>query len=123
VLTGNENSQQDYVRDRGENPAIAVDAAGWVIEVHDSGGGDLWLWTGQVEATGEIRWHHHAQYEHGSRNAGLLIPGFSMTGHTAIRSAELGRVDITTCHRGGQLKISEGVLGPPRNCVCMARGG
>ena len=50
VLSGDEETRLAYVRDPGHNPAVAINAAGRVVEVHDSGGGELWYWTGEVSS-------------------------------------------------------------------------
>ncbi len=65
VLSGNEESRQLYKRDRGYNPAVAINESGTVIEVHDSGSGTLWYWTGQMTSQGQVEWKHHGQYDTG----------------------------------------------------------
>ena len=79
VLSGHEGTRHAYVRDPGHNPAVAVNAAGQVVEVHDSGGGDLWYWTGEFSSPGRVRWHRHGRYDSGQRpavalaDAGLVV--------------------------------------------------
>lgn len=81
VLTGDEDGQLAYRRDRGLDPAIAINDLGQVIEVHqsESNSDDMWLWTGQVQADGSIQWMHHADYDTGNapavaiNNDGLII--------------------------------------------------
>lgn len=81
VLTGDEDGQLAYRRDRGLDPAIAINDHGQVVEVHqsESNSDDMWLWTGQVEADGSIRWMHHADYDTGNapsvaiNNDGLIV--------------------------------------------------
>jgi len=72
VLSGDEETRLGYVRDPGHNPAIAVNAAGRVVEVHDSGSGDLWYWTGEFTAPRRVRWHRHGRYDIGQRPAVAL---------------------------------------------------
>ena len=72
VLSGHEPTRVAYVRDRGHNPAVAVNAAGHVVEVHDSGGGDLWYWTGELTAPRQVRWRRHGRYDTGQRPAVAL---------------------------------------------------
>ncbi|MGD8604622.1 MAG: hypothetical protein PVF49_08620, partial [Anaerolineales bacterium] len=68
VLTGSTDNRLNYLRDRGFSPAVAMNALGQVIEVHDSGDGDLWYWTGQLEG-GQVRWHRHGRYGSGKQPA------------------------------------------------------
>ena len=65
VLSGDAGNRRAYVRDPGHNPAVAVDAAGRIVEVHDSGDGDLWYWTGEFISATEVRWHRHGWYDTG----------------------------------------------------------
>jgi hypothetical protein len=69
VLSGDEGTRMGYRRDRGADPAIALDAAGRVVEVHDSGGGELWYWTGEIIADGSVVWHGHGRYDTGQKPA------------------------------------------------------
>ena len=81
VLTGSDDGQLDYRRDRGDEPAIAIDGSGRVIEVHGSptNPDDLWLWTGQIQEDGRVHWLHHEQYDTGQKaaialnDAGLVV--------------------------------------------------
>jgi hypothetical protein len=79
VLSGSEETRLGYVRDPGHNPAVALNSAGHVVEVHDSGGGDLWYWTGEFVAPGRVRWRRHGRYDTGQRpavalnDAGLVV--------------------------------------------------
>jgi hypothetical protein len=74
VLSGNEDAQLAYRRDRGVQPAIAINGSGQVIEVHNSeaNGDDLWLWTGQVGEDGRIDWMRHSKYDTGEHPAVAL---------------------------------------------------
>jgi hypothetical protein len=79
VLSGDAGTRLAYVRDRGHNPAVAANAAGHVVEVHDSGGGDLWYWTGTLAGPQQVRWCRHGHYDTGQRpavaldDAGLVV--------------------------------------------------
>ncbi len=73
VLTGSEDGQLDYRRDRGVDPAIAINDAGQVVEVHQSQSEEvLWSWSGQLQPDGSIRWMHHERYDTGNRPAVAL---------------------------------------------------
>jgi hypothetical protein len=65
VLSGDTGNRRAYARDPGHNPAVAVNAAGRIVEVHDSGDGDLWYWTGEFISATEVRWHRHGWYDTG----------------------------------------------------------
>ena len=66
VLSGNAESRRGYLRDEGHSPAVAMDDSGRVIEVHDSGTGFLWYWTGQRGPDGVVAWKRHGQYDTGA---------------------------------------------------------
>lgn len=51
--------------DGGYNPSVAIDGAGNVLEVHDSGTGDLWYWIGRVSGS-TITWTGHGKYDSGT---------------------------------------------------------
>ncbi|HEY1684261.1 MAG TPA: hypothetical protein VGG19_05835 [Tepidisphaeraceae bacterium] len=61
VLTGGYKFRAAYRWDRGQNPVIAINAHGQVIEIHESGRSALWFWTGQYESDGTIAWRRHGQ--------------------------------------------------------------
>ena len=67
-LTGREttSSRVAYLRDRGANPAVAMNDHGQIIEVHKSQTQDmLWFWTGQMQPDGRVIWWHHGRYDSG----------------------------------------------------------
>ena len=67
-LTGREttSSRVAYLRDKGVNPAVAINDYGQIIEVHKSESQDmLWFWTGQLQADGSVIWWHHGRYDSG----------------------------------------------------------
>ncbi|QFY07665.1 hypothetical protein GBF35_14085 [Nonomuraea phyllanthi] len=65
LLSGNGQSRTLYKRDIGDNPAIAINGRGQVVEVHDSGSGTLWYWTGTYGADGRVTWLRHGRYDTG----------------------------------------------------------
>lgn len=69
LLSGNGTTRAAYRRDTGSSPAIAVNSKGQVVEVHDSGGGALWYWTGTYGADGRITWLRHGRYDSGKTPA------------------------------------------------------
>jgi hypothetical protein len=79
VLSGDLRTRDLYLRDPGRNPAVAMNQGGQVVEVHDSGSGDLWYWTGQLDFPGSISWRRHGRYDTGQtpavtlRNDGWLV--------------------------------------------------
>jgi len=71
-LSGDQLSRTRYLRDPGSRPAVAMNDKGQVIEVHDSGTGSLWYWTGQMRSDGSIQWFHHGRYDSGEDPAVAL---------------------------------------------------
>jgi hypothetical protein len=65
VLSGDGQTRTQYKRDIGDNPAVAINGRGQVVEVHDSGAGDLWYWTGTYGADGRVTWLRHGKYDTG----------------------------------------------------------
>ncbi|MFI6790649.1 hypothetical protein ACIBG4_25300 [Nonomuraea sp. NPDC050383] len=71
LLSGNGKSRAEYKRDIGSDPAIAINAKGQVVEVHDSGSGVLWYWTGRYD-DGRVTWLRHGRYDNGRTPAVAL---------------------------------------------------
>jgi hypothetical protein len=69
VLFGDLRTRDLYLRDPGRNPAVALNHGGQVIEVHDSGPGDLWYWTGRMDPFGQVTWLRHGRYDTGQTPA------------------------------------------------------
>jgi hypothetical protein len=65
VVSGNKGNRLLYLHDPGHHPGVTMDRCGRVVEVHDSGDGELWYWTGQLRKDGTITWHRHGQYDTG----------------------------------------------------------
>ncbi|WP_305788714.1 hypothetical protein [Symbioplanes lichenis] len=72
VLSGNATGRSGYRRDSGSNPAVAINANGQVVEVHDTGSGVLWYWTGRYGADGRVTWQRHGRYDTGKTPAVAL---------------------------------------------------
>jgi hypothetical protein len=92
VLSGDRESRLAYVRDRGRDPAVAIDSNGRVVTVHGSqdGNGNLWYWTGQLDGEGGVRFHRHAGYDTGMDPAVVLRDdGIVIEVHNAPDDARL----------------------------------
>ncbi|WP_410676043.1 hypothetical protein [Amycolatopsis sp. cmx-4-68] len=72
LLSGNGTSRAEYRRDVGYHPAVALNGRGQLVEVHDSGGGALWYWTGTYGADGRVTWLRHGKYDSGQTPAVAL---------------------------------------------------
>lgn len=72
LLSGDSGSRTEYKRDVGYNPAVALNGRGQIVEVHDSGGGALWYWTGTYGADGRVTWLRHGKYDTGQTPAVAL---------------------------------------------------
>ena len=89
VLSGNVASRRGYVSDGGREPAVALDDQGRVVEVHSSGHGHVWYWSGRRLGDG-VAWQRH----------GLIGAGRS----PAVAIAADGR--IVAVHGGGGAELS-----------------
>lgn len=74
VLSGDQRTRRAYLADQGSSPSISASAQGRVLELHDSGLGELWYWSGRIDASGELSWSRHGQYDRGRRPASLISP-------------------------------------------------
>ena len=96
VLSGDLTTRRGYLRDGGARPAVALNSGGTVVEVHGSGSGALWYWTGRRD-DGEVAWRRHGRYGAGESPAvalseeGVVVSVHSRIGHGA--AARVGRVD------------------------------
>jgi hypothetical protein len=72
LLSGDGGSRAEYRRDVGYHPAVALNSHGQIVEVHDSGAGTLWYWTGTYGADGRVTWSRHGQYDTGQTPAVAL---------------------------------------------------
>ena len=90
VLSGNLETRLGYLRDEGFAPAIAVNDGGDAVEVHHSGSGDLWYWTGKVQADGTVAWYRHGKYDTGTNPAvALNNSGWVVEVHQSENNATL----------------------------------
>ena len=72
LLSGSASARTGYLRDTGDNPAIALNGKGQIVEVHDNGSGALWYWTGRYGADGRLTWLRHGKYDTGRNGAVAL---------------------------------------------------
>jgi hypothetical protein len=90
LLSGNATARTAYKRDTGSNPAVAINASGQVVEVHDNGSGALFYWTGRYGADGQLTWLRHGRYDTGKTPAVALNPaGALLEVHQAPSGANL----------------------------------
>jgi hypothetical protein len=65
LLSGDATTRAAYRRDVGYHPAVAINGHGQVVEVHDSGSGALWYWSGTYGTDGKVTWQRHGRYGSG----------------------------------------------------------
>ncbi|EJD50501.1 hypothetical protein AURDEDRAFT_150206 [Auricularia subglabra TFB-10046 SS5] len=101
VLSGDSTTRSQYKADTGSNPAIARNARGQVVEVHDDGGSNLWYWSGKIASDGTVTWLRHGKYDTGKTPAvALNDDGWLVEVHQGSLLTQLwyhvGRVDADT---------------------------
>jgi hypothetical protein len=69
LLSGDAGTRAEYKRDVGSHPSVALNGRGQVVEVHDSGAGALWYWTGTYGPDGRVTWLRHGKYDSGQTPA------------------------------------------------------
>ena len=74
VLSGDVSTRIRYLRDEGITPTIAVNDAGQIVEVHDSGRDVLWYWTGERSADGAFAGFIMVAYGAGRQPAVAMTP-------------------------------------------------
>jgi hypothetical protein len=116
LLSGNAAARTGYKKDTGSNPAIAINAGGQVVEVHDNGSGVLWYWTGLYGTNGQVTWLRHGKYDTGTKPAvALAANGTLVEVHQAPSGSNLwsrvGHLDATgEITWGASAKYDTGVL-------------
>jgi hypothetical protein len=98
LLSGDGGSRGEYRHDVGYNPAVAMNKWGQIVEVHDSGSGTLWYWTGTYRADGRVTWQRHGRYDNGRTPAvALNDEGYLVEVHQSENNSGLwyrvGRLD------------------------------
>lgn len=97
LLSGDGGTRAAYRRDVGYHPAVAINSRGQVVEVHDSGGGALWYWTGQLGADGRVTWRRHGRYDSGQ------TPAVALDDSGRIVEVHQSQSAATLWYRTGQL--------------------
>lgn len=69
VLSGEPANRLSYLHDPGSSPAVAINDSGFIVEVHDSGDGALWYWTGRLHPDRSVEWLRHGRYANGKHPA------------------------------------------------------
>lgn len=90
LLSGDPGTRTEYKADSGANPSVAINARGQVVEVHDSGGGALWYWSGTYGSDGRVTWLRHGRYDSGTTPAVALNDnGFLVEVHKSQSASTL----------------------------------
>ncbi|SEH00234.1 hypothetical protein SAMN05444920_115213 [Nonomuraea solani] len=97
VISGNGTTRTEYKRDVGYNPAIAINGRGQVVEVHDSGGGALWYWSGTYGADGRVTWLRHGKYDTG------VTPAVTLNDNGDLVEVHQSQNATTLWYRTGRL--------------------
>jgi hypothetical protein len=98
VLSGDSGTRTAYKRDVGHNPAVAMDSRGNIVEVHDSGSGTLWYWTGRYAADGRVTWLRHSRYDTG------VTPAVAMDDNGNVVEVHKSEDHDTLWYRVGRLQ-------------------
>lgn len=97
VLSGDARTRTLYKRDAGSNPAVAMNGRGQVVEVHDSGSGHLWYWSGRYEPDGTVTWLRHGRYDSG------VTPAVALNDHGDVVEVHQSQSATTLWYRTGKL--------------------
>ncbi|GAA4909622.1 hypothetical protein HD597_008370 [Nonomuraea thailandensis] len=97
VISGDGGTRSAYRRDLGHNPAVAINGRGQVVEVHDSGSGDLWYWTGVYGADGRVTWLRHGRYDSG------VTPAVALNDNGDLVEVHQSQSATTLWYRVGRL--------------------
>ncbi|RSN04828.1 hypothetical protein DMB42_28940 [Nonomuraea sp. WAC 01424] len=97
VISGDGVTRTLYKRDIGSNPAVAANNRGQVVEVHDSGDGVLWYWTGTYGADGRVSWLRHGRYDNG------VTPAVALSDNGDLVEVHQSQNATTLWYRVGRL--------------------
>jgi hypothetical protein len=107
LLSGDPTTRSGYRRDLGYNPAVAINARGQVVEVHDSGAGALWYWTGSYGADGRVTWLRHGRYDSG------VTPAVALNDNGQLVEVHKSQNADTLWYHVGQLDASGEITWSP----------
>ncbi|NJP92140.1 hypothetical protein HCN51_22185 [Nonomuraea sp. FMUSA5-5] len=100
VISGHGGTRAAYKRDTGYDPAVAINGRGQVVEVHGSGGGDLWYWTGRYGSDGRITWLRHGRYDSG------VTPAVALNDNGDLVEVHQSQSATTLWYRVGRLSAN-----------------
>jgi hypothetical protein len=107
LLSGDAGTRTEYRRDVGANPAVAINARGQVVEVHDSGAGALWYWTGTYGTDGRITWARHGRYDSG------VTPAVALNDNGQLVEVHKSQNADTLWYHVGQLGVDGEITWSP----------
>ena len=109
VLSGNVETRRGYLGDGGREPSVGLDDAGTVVEVHVSGLGDLWYWSGR-RAGDHVVWLRHGRIGPGRSPAVSVRDGTAVLvyGDGDALWVRLGQVDRETLEVDWQTRPRRG---------------
>ncbi|MGW4962003.1 hypothetical protein ACWEPL_32705 [Nonomuraea sp. NPDC004186] len=97
LISGNGTTRTQYKRDVGSNPAVAINGRGQVVEVHDSGAGALWYWSGTYGPDGRVTWLRHGKYDNG------VTPAVALNDNGDLVEVHQSQTATTLWYRVGRL--------------------
>ncbi|MFF4620560.1 PI-PLC domain-containing protein [Nonomuraea jabiensis] len=97
LISGDGKTRTLYKRDIGSSPAIAINGRGQVVEVHDSGAGALWYWSGTYGADGRVTWLRHGKYDNG------VTPAVALNDNGDLVEVHQSQSATTLWYRVGRL--------------------
>ncbi|MFI7152150.1 hypothetical protein ACIBO2_45150 [Nonomuraea sp. NPDC050022] len=100
VISGDGTTRAQYKRDVGYHPAVAINGRGQVVEVHDSGAGALWYWSGTYGADGRVTWLRHGKYDNG------VTPSIALNDNGDLVEVHQSQTATTLWYRVGRLDAS-----------------
>lgn len=97
LISGDDETRSLYKRDTGVSPAIAINGRGQVVEVHDSGSGALWYWSGVYGADRRVTWLRHGRYDSG------VTPAVALNDNGDLVEVHQSQNNTTLWYRAGHV--------------------